>query len=880
MSEIQKKNIILVDSNALAHRAFHAYPATLSTSKGEPTNAIFGYYSMLMQVLLNLKPESIICVFDTPGPTFRDEVLKQYKANRPEMDDSLAEQIPMLIDSLREANIQTLTYDGLEADDVIGSLAKSPHLKQYRKIIVTGDRDLFQVLDDDTQVYLAGNPFSSSKLFDKKSASEKMGFDIDRIILYKSLKGDPSDNIPGVKGIGDVTAIDLVKDYSSLDDIYKNLEKTKPAVKKKLEDDKEMAYTSEIVATIKTDEDIHIDIDNFDIDRINFEKLTEIFKRFEFRSLISKIFMLRPKADLQSQMPTNPMSEKYNKNEIDSEVAFSSMIKEIAKAEVIAMFTEEQPDIFAIPEYIGLAISGESYAVKVSNIEKSSWEILISELSKRTTYVYNGKYMLHVFKSMGIDNFSYTEDVMLARFIQSMGVKSQAALFETLGGEGQQSMFVENKLYSETYSVLRGFSKPTGKMLTLYENVEKPLSKILFRMERAGIKLDHAVIKSLEERLTENIKDLTRDIYKDAGEEFNIASPKQLSHILFEKLGIKGGKKNKSGGFSTNEKFLLNHLTEPIIPNILLYRELTKLQSTYTNTLIAQINEKTNRVHTNFNQAVTVTGRLSSTDPNLQNIPTNSDWGTEIRRAFVPEEGKIFVSFDYSQQELRLLAEFSQDKNLVKAFKEGFDIHAYTASKLFNKSMKEITPNERRSAKTVNFGVVYGISAFGLADRLKISTHEAQLFIDAFYTSYPGVQKYFKSILEEGRKNGYVESIFGRRKNTELLNAANFQIRSGAEREVINFPLQGSASDIIKQAMIDSDKIIAKKYSDFAIMILQVHDEIIYEVNTNNSDNKRLQEFAKDMKGIMDNCVDLSVPMLVDVKCGQNWADLAKITIK
>lgn len=294
--------------------------------------------------------------------------------------------------------------------------------------------------------------------------------------------------------------------------------------------------------------------------------------------------------------------------------------------------------------------------------------------------------------------------------------------------------------------------------------------------------------------------------------------------------------------------------------------------------MIQQINPKTNRIHTTFNQAVTITGRLSSTDPNLQNIPTSSDWGTIIRKAFEPEKNKIFVSFDYSQQELRLLAEFSQDKNLVKAFKEGFDIHSFTASKLFGVPMKDVSTSQRRSAKTVNFGVVYGISAFGLADRLKIPTHEAQVFIDRFYTSYPGVLKYFKHTLEEGRKNGFVESIFGRRKNTELLSSSNYQIRSGGEREVINFPLQGSASDIIKQAMIDSDKLILKKYSDFAIMILQVHDEIIFEVNAVNSDDKRVKEFAKDIKKIMDDCVDLSVPMLVDVKCGQNWADLKKIT--
>ena len=589
--------------------------------------------------------------------------------------------------------------------------------------------------------------------------------------------------------------------------------------------------------------------------------------------------MIRPKIKLESQMPVKPEAEKFNKNEVKDKASFDEMLKKINSEEIVAVFTEELADIFQKPEYLGIAVQGESFAIQIMGVDEKDLDKLVATLNNKTVYAYNGKYLLHIFENLGIHNFAYTEDVMLARFIKSMGVKSQAALFDTVASEGQQSLFVENKLYSETYSVLKGFSKPDGKMLTLYENVEKPLSKILFFMERAGIKLDKEVIHVLEEQLAENIKDLTKSIYKDAGEEFNIASPKQLSHILFEKLGIKGSKKNKSGGFSTNEKFLLDHIDEPIIPNVLLYRELTKLQSTYTNALVEQVNSTTGRIHTTFNQAVTITGRLSSTNPNLQNIPTNSDWGTTIRRAFVPEKGKLFVSFDYSQQELRLLAEFSQDKNLVKAFSEGFDIHAFTASRIFNVPIKEVAPSQRRSAKTVNFGVVYGISAFGLADRLKIPTHQAQLFIDSFYASYPGVLKYFKHILEEGRKNGFVESIFGRRKNTELLNAANFQVRSGAEREVINFPLQGSASDIIKQAMIDSDKIILKKYSDFAIMILQVHDEIIFEVNTEDPGFKRLKEFAKDIKAIMDDCVKLSVPMMVDVKYGKNWADMTKIHI-
>jgi len=890
MEGSKRKIIVLVDSNALAHRAFHAYPPELMNSKGEHTNAIFGYFTMLVQTLITLKPESIICVFDAPGRTFRDDMYEKYKANRPEMDASLAEQIPKIINTLRNANIHALSIPTFEADDVIGSLSKSEHLTQYDKVIVTGDRDLFQVIDDNTSVYLAGNPFSNSHLFNKEQASEKMGFDISNIILFKALKGDPSDNIPGVPGIGDVSAINLIKDYKSLDEIYKSLDQIKPSISKKLQGNREIAELSYRLAEIKTDEDIHIDIDNFDMDKINFDSLIKEFEHFGFRTLIKKIEKINPAHKfpletfpaIQTELITEHNS-KYQMQEIINETGFNEMLMILKEAENVAIFAEEISDKFIPPEFIGFAVNGYSFVVKNGVFGKASWEKLLNLLKAKIIYTYNSKYLYHILANLGVfgGRFPFTqyEDIMLSRFITSMGTqKDPSSLFNETANAPQQSLFIESVIYDKTYSLLGSFIKPEGKMFDLYNGIEKPIALILGKMERAGVRLDRNKILQFKSELEENIGTLTKEIYKDAGEEFNISSPKQLGAILFQKLGIKTGKKNKSGGFSTNEKYLLDHINNPIIPKILSYRELSKLNSTYTNALIEQINPKTNRIHSNFNQAVAVTGRLSSTEPNLQNIPTSTDWGLRIKKAFVPSDNKLFVSFDYSQQELRLLAEFSGDKNLIKAFNSGFDIHAYTASRIFNIDMQDVDSNQRRTAKTVNFGVVYGISAYGLASRLKIPTGEAQDYIDRFYTSYPGVLKYFKNITQNATMDGFVETVFGRRRKTDLLTSSNYQVRSAAERETINFPLQGSASDIIKKAMIDADKIIAEKYKNFAIMILQVHDEIIFEVDTNKASDKRLLEFARDIRQVMIDGVKLGVPMLVDAKCGSDWADLKKLT--
>jgi DNA polymerase-1 len=883
------KTVILVDSNALAHRAFHAYPDSLSTSKGETTNAIFGYFSMLVQILTLFKPEALICVFDTPARTFRDDLYEQYKANRPSMDESLATQIPKIISTLRSANIHTLTLEGFEADDVIGSLVRSERLKGYNKIVVTGDKDLFQIFQPDTKVYLAGNPFSNSKLYDKELADLKMGFDVNKIVTFKALKGDPSDNIPGVPGVGDVTATDLVNNYADLEDIYKHLDQIKPAVSSKLLANKDLAELSQKLATIKTDVDFELNMEQFDLDHISWTSLRNSLDNFELRSLLRRVDQIANQYTTvaQPQAVVEPLQEsKYIRVPVSTKEEFKVLLEDLNKSDQVAVYAENIKDIFVKPQYLGLGISGFSYLLDIGKFSDQDFKQLLEVLKPKHLWTYNAKHLKHVFATYGVSAIDFEHDLMLLEYISSFGQKKNSIENLVVDQTGQAMLFTDNVIYEQVNYIFTQVDNIIknklgmflGKTYDLYQDIELPLADVLFKIERNGIKLNPVELRNLEEQLAESLLAIQKDIFKDAGEEFNISSPKQMGNILFNKLGVKGGKKNKSGGFSTNEKFLLDHIDLPIIQNILLYRELFKLKSTYTSTLIAQINPLTQRVHTNFNQAVAITGRLSSTDPNLQNIPTNSDWGLRIRRAFEPEKGKLFISFDYSQQELRLLAEFSNDQNLRRAFTKGFDIHAYTASEIFNVDIKDVTANQRRSAKTVNFGVVYGISPFGLADRLKIPTEEARSFIDSFYAKFPGVQEYFQKVVADGRKNGYVETLFGRRKNTAMLEAANYQVRMGAEREVINFPLQGSAADIMKMAMLEAYRLLEEKYNDFAIMVLQVHDELVFEVKESDLLSPKAKDFIADVKKAMNDCVKLDVPMLVEAKAGPNWAELSKIT--
>jgi len=881
------KTLLLIDTYALAHRAFHAFPSELKTKRGEQTNALYGFSSMLLQVLKLFQPDFIVCALDSKGPTIRHQQFADYKANRPKMDEGLAEQIGKIMKLIDTFNIPAIEKQGYEADDIIGSIVKSPQYADLDKIIVTGDRDLFQLLNGKVRVYLAGSSFSGSKIYDDNNVVEKLGFPAKYLVDFKALRGDPSDNIPGVSGIGEKSAVDLILRYSDLDNVYAHLDEIKPALRTKLEAGRESAYLSKKLAQIITDMHIDLDLPISEYNDIAFDEGRKLFEYYEFRSLVGRLLQLRPGLK-EGEAPKNVVNMNFEKVIVSKEEEIGKMIEVLVKSDDVVVYIEGLDHLFLKPARIYFAIPNKVYSV--------TRELLNAELRhylRTGNYIaYDSKALGHALNNLEISFKGVKEDISLMDYLLTGGavkIGLQSSLLRHLGikdeQEAQAGLFEDSLGYTQAYQVLLlyravktkfeqsriGDSEPNIK--TLYRDIEKPLVEVLIKLERNGIKLDKEFLLNFSKELGINIQRLEEEIYALAGQTFNISSPKQLSEVLFDKLNLPKGKKTKTGGYSTNERILNNYVnTYPIVAKILEYRELYKLRSTYTNTLIAQINEATGRIHTSFNQTIVATGRLSSTNPNLQNIPTNTELGQKIRRAFIAEKDKQLISFDYSQQELRLLAHLSKEPKLMEAFVNNIDIHAATASQLFNVPVVKVTKEQRRIGKTVNFGVIYGISAFGLGDRLKIPTEEAQSFIDTFFAGYPRVKVYFEQLKAEARNNGYVESLLGRRRSASMLNSPNYQLRQAAEREIINFPLQGSAADIMKIAMVKCNELVNKRYGDFAKMVLQVHDELIFEIDDRRTDS--LQEFQNEIKYLMVNAIKLNVPVVVDSKKGLNWGVL------
>ena len=920
--------ILLIDANAIIHRAYHALPKDLQTSDGTLINAVYGFTSVILQTLGQFKPGYLFFVFDAPGPTFRHKEYQEYKAQRPEMEDLLRNQYPLIKELLAAMKLPVLAQSGYEADDLVGTLSDTPQLKQYQKIVISGDRDMLQLIDADTRVYLAGGGFQKAVLYDEAAAKLKLEFSPGYLVDYKGLNGDPSDNIPGVEGIGHKSATDLVKKYGNLENIYAHLHEFKPALQKKLQESKEQAFLSRRLATIVRDMKISVNLDAASIKNLDMDATVAFFKKMEFRTLISRlekvvgevqssdsrkkfIFQKKQGVNAAGQAPKKeyPLEHfsKFAKGRhkiITTDQDFKDLIQVLAgqKKFVLRCHTIKK-DIFAEPA--GLAFGFEKAlfylpADKLTGEMKQSLQKLFKESE---IISHDAKRDLHALLNLGFQKFDIKWDIMLLAYLLA-GISGKYDLdtlvFKFFGEELQtdiqQSLLESNelKLYQEVHYLWQ-LAEILIKQLEqekvensygwslrrLYHEVEQPFVSVLLNLDRAGIRIDSRYLQEFAGELEYMINNLQKKIYNQAGMEFNIASPKQLSEVLFGKLKLTGGRKTKTGGYSTNERILLNLINEhPVIPDILAYRELFKLKSTYTQTLIDQINLHTGKLHTTFQQAVAATGRLASRDPNLQNIPISSQWAERIRRAFVADQGKLLVSFDYSQQELRLLADFSGEEKLIETFKQNKDIHTLTASKIFHVPVQKVTSKQRRAGKTVNFGVVYGISAYGLSQSLKIPTEEAQEFIETFYASYLKVSSFFHDYLEQARSKPFVQTILGRRRDTFLLHAGNFQLRSATEREIINFPLQGAAADMMKLAMLQSEKKIETKYADFARMILQVHDELIFSVNTAKISDGKLLDFIKDIKSVMLGVWKLQVPIKLGVEAGFNWHDMQEIKIK
>ncbi len=899
------KKLILIDGNALIHRAFHALPP-LTTKKGELVNAVYGFSSTLLSVVEQFQPDYVAASFDLAGPTFRHEEFADYKAHRQKAPDELYAQIPLVKKVVETFNIPIYEKAGFEADDVIGTLANQAQQQKenIETIIVTGDMDALQLVNEKTKVFTMRRGLSDSVLFDEKAVWEKYSFSPDQLRDFKGLRGDPSDNIPGVKGVGEKTATGLLKEFGTLEKVYENLDQVKGSVHDKLQEDKAQAILSKKLATIDCQVDVKLDLPSAILHEFDRDKITALFRELNFFSLIKRLpEQSRDSENSPQKSDSNQKEVADFKYQIVGENGWQKIFEEIRSNSPIA-FCLAQSD---------QKISGVAFCTKTGRANFIPFSAksfpLIKQLLEddrigKIGFDLKKDYKQLLREKIQLNFNSQDFDLTLLTYLLNPGEKIdlEKLILEHLGEEvdfgekskGQLSMLqTQNegiiarracqkadyyfKLYKILFEKIQEISRQQKKELGEKNNLENiltklemPLIKILADMELAGIKLNPVIFQGISEKLAKQLQDLEDSIYSLAGQNFNINSPSQLSDILFEKLKLPTNliKKTKTK-FSTasGELEKLRDL-HPIIEKIEQYRELFKLKNTYLDVIPLLLDEES-RIHTSFNQAVTATGRLSSSDPNLQNIPIRTELGRFLRTAFEAQDECVLVGADYSQIDLRAIAHVSEDPKMMETFHQGADIHQLTAAEINQVPLSQVTKNMRRNAKALNFGIIYGIGAYGFSQSAKISRDQAQEFIDTYLKKFAGVANYMQKTREFAKKNGYVETILGRRRYLPQINSSNFQVAAGAERMAINMPIQGLASDIVKLAMIKTERLIEEKYSQQARAILQVHDEIIFEVKKEISQN-----FAQEIKKVMENVLTLKVPLEVDVKIGDNWGEI------
>lgn len=846
---MSEAKIILIDSNSLVNRAFHALPP-LQLTDGMYTNAIFGYISMLQKLIAEENPTHICAVFDCRAKTFRHLRYDGYKATRKPMAEELAAQIPVLQELLVSMGIKILFKEGVEADDIIGTLAKR---FDKNTLIVSGDRDCLQLIDDTTTVYLTKRGVSDVKKYTTRTLMEEDGFTPSQIIDYKGLAGDSSDNIPGAAGVGPKTAADLLRDYSDIDGVYANIEQIKGKLKEKLLENKEKVYLSRELATICTSVDIDCTLSELSFSYPLTTDAYEFMRKLEFKKLIDR-FKFEEVGILPSEKKT------------DTELITVNTVSELKK--IVGDMRRESGIAFCWDKEIEFSDGVKGFKINLADdlfgqgLGEEEAARLVAPLfgSQYRKVLFDAKHVMGVVSEFGVEIAPPYDDLSLKSYLLNPGrnVKDASQLLTMYGYGGENPSAEMLSLNGELDVKLRDM-----ELARLYETLELPLIKCLYDMEKTGFRIDTEVLNELDKQYSEEIEKLLKEIYLIAGEEFNVNSTKQLAHILFDKLSLPHSKKNKTG-FSVNAE-VLEELEHPITVVLLRYRQLTKLKSTYIDGMRNVINRRTGRVHTSFKQNLTATGRLSSTEPNLQNIPVRRAEGREIRRMFVPGDGCVLVAADYSQIELRLLAHFSRDENMIAAFDGDADVHAITASKIFRVPLEEVDGAMRSSAKAVNFGIIYGISSFGLAKNASVSNAQAKRFIAEYFDTYPRVREYMESNVREAKEKGYLRTLLGRIRYFPELTSSQYTIRSFGERAAMNMPLQGSASDIIKLAMLEVDRII-KSRGLKSKLILQVHDELILEVP------REEEETVKQLlKECMENVVSLSVPLVVNVASGKNW---------
>ena len=928
MPTIAPNPLVLVDGSSYLYRAFHAFPP-LTNSAGEPTGAMYGVLNMLKSLISQVQPSHIAVVFDAKGKTFRDEMFEQYKSHRPPMPDDLRKQIQPLHDIIRALGIPLLVIEGVEADDVIGTLAVAASKANQKVLISTGDKDMAQLVDDNIMLINTMN----NTLLDREAVIEKYGIPPELIIDYLALMGDSADNIPGVAGVGEKTALGLLQGIGSMAEIYANLDKVAELPirgAKKLGDkllaEKEMADLSYRLATIKTDVALDITPEQLTLGASNNDQLTEYFGRYEFKRWLNEVMNGADSITNNNEQPTkinhyqatsalaqDNSDEALPAIQIDrsryetllTEADLNRWVEKLKQAKLFALDTETDNLDYMAANLVGISFALENgeaaylplqldYLGAPKTLEKTTALSLLKPVLENPAIQkvgQNFKYDLTIFARNGIDVQGVAFDTMLESYVlNSTGrhnmddlakryLGHQTISFEEIAGKGKNQLTFNQipleqaaEYAAEDADVTMKLQQVLWEKLSkeptlekLFKEMELPLLGVLSRMERRGVLIDSDALFLQSNEIANRLSELEEQAYVLAGQPFNLASTKQLQEILFDKLGLPVIQKTPKGAPSTNEEVLEELAFSHELPKVLVeHRGLSKLKSTYTDKLPQMVNPQTGRVHTSYHQAVTATGRLSSSDPNLQNIPIRNEEGRRIRQAFIAREGFTVVAADYSQIELRIMAHLSQDQGLINAFTQGKDIHRSTAAEIFGVSLDEVTSEQRRNAKAINFGLIYGMSAFGLSRQLGIGRADAQSYMDLYFKRYPGVQTFIHDIREKAKAQGYVETLFGRRLYLPDINSSNGMRRKAAERVAINAPMQGTAADIIKRAMIQLDQ---KLQNDPDIeMIMQVHDELVFEVRS-----EKVAFYSELIKTQMESAADLVVPLIVDVGQGTNW---------
>jgi DNA polymerase I len=899
----KKVKLAIVDAHALIHRAYHALPP-MSTKDGVPTNAVYGFTSMFLKMLATLKPTHVVVAFDMKGPTFRHKEFKEYKAHRKVAPDDLIEQFDLVREVVRSFNIPVIEKQGFEADDIVGTLVKRID-GGVKKIVVTGDLDTLQLVDDFTSIFTLKRGVSDTILYTEEKVLERYGFVPELVPDYKGLRGDPSDNIPGVQGVGEKTAKDLVAQFGSIENIYEHMEELPTRAQTRLKGHKKEALFSRKLATIKLDAKIQFKLEEALLPDYDVEEVLKVFNKLELKSLIQRV----PKSNRGAQMTLlGGAGESEKKVKLPKHYQLVETPDEqkklralLEKQEIIAFDTEtdwlgaRQYPIVGMSFSFGSGKKLKAWYVPVDPETVLAWKGLLENKKVKKTG-HNIKYDMEVLAQSGIQLKPVAFDSMIASYLLNPGGRQHSldALavqelahypipISALIGSGKNQKKVSEvplhelaryacedaELTWRLYEVLRPHIKKEGLEQVLTE-LELPLISVLSDMELTGVALDKKVLKGLQKRVSRRLGGLRKKIWQEAGGEFNINSTQQLREILFNELKLSTeGISRTQTGFSTAAAELDKLRGEHVVIEYLEeYRELSKLLNTYIETLPKLADKKTGRIYASFNQTVTATGRLSSSDPNLQNIPAKTDLGQEVRAAFVAERGKRLIKADYSQIELRLAAHMSQDEKMLEAFRAGKDIHQSTAAWVNGIELDEVTKKQRREAKTLNFGVLYGMGSRNFAREAGVSMEEARSFIGRYHEQYNGLTKFMEKIAEQARGLGYVETLFGRKRFVPEINSRAPNVRAQAERAAINFPLQGTAADMLKKAMIVLHERINKEFSEVK-MVLTVHDELVCEVPSG-----QVKKFARVLREIMENVFTLDVPLTVDVMVGKNWRDM------